>query len=535
MIIPRYIIGFSGHRHLAEAHNIRSAIHASLSALKAHALAQGAQVELYSSAAYGADLLALDCATKLQIPIHLSLPLPEDEFVQDFVDHDEDWSQAHSFISVARNGANGGTFRVQRDHHRSECYYAEATKLVDACDFLLTVWDGEKAQGLGGTAQVIDLAIAHQKPVLRISTVDPKPISPAEITAAWPAPDEKITAINYYLQQHKPVEGDVRRPAPRTATPPAPNQGLVTSPTTAEELQSALDKIADVSAPTFRRGMARSIKLHSLAALLGAIPSLFYFAFISDPAHPAAAETARWNQVAQIFTAVEFLCVIIALGISLRIKWGKVQFKWQQTRLATELVRGLRASRPWLDPLHPLAARHLPQWRRFALTTNLMAAADALSGQPLAAQKETYRTQRIEDQRQHFAKNAATAIRSHRRWTRIAKWSAITAPIFVLLAFIDKAQGGQLTQTWPGALCGKFLPVALPLLAGVATAHRTTLDLTRRAHRYPEMIRRLQSKATALTPLETTATCASVVTQTEELLLDELIEWNHAAKSVGAH
>ncbi len=187
VIIPRYIIGFSGHRHLTDAASIRAAIHASLAALKAHAIAQGAQVEFYSSAAYGADLLALDCATELQIPIHLSLPLPEDEFGQDFVGHDEDWSQAQTFISAARNGTNGGTFRVQPDHHRSECFYAEATKLVDACDFLLTVWDGEKAHGLAGTAQVIDLAIAHQKPVLRISTVDPKPVSCIELAFALPS------------------------------------------------------------------------------------------------------------------------------------------------------------------------------------------------------------------------------------------------------------------------------------------------------------------------------------------------------------
>ena len=105
----------------------------------------------------------------------------------------------------------------------------------------------------------------------------------------------------------------------------------------------------------------------------------------------------------------------------------------------------------------------------------------------------------------------------------------------MLFALLDKLCGWKLTESWPGALFGKFLPVALPLLAGAATAMRHALDITRRGHRYPEMAARLQAITETFAPLKTHATAADAVARTEELLLDELVEWQLAARHAGAH
>jgi hypothetical protein len=84
--------------------------------------------------------------------------------------------------------------------------------------------------------------------------------------------------------------------------------------------------------------------------------------------------------------------------------------------------------------------------------------------------------------------------------------------------------------TWPLVV---LLPIALPLLAGVASGIRQALDAGRRKERYPEMAARLTALRTHLTGLETRATIAHTVSQTEEILLDELREWQLTATTTG--
>ena len=105
------------------------------------------------------------------------------------------------FIAAASRGENGGTFRVLREHQpRPDCYHGQATRLTDACDLLLAVWNGQPAQGPGGTGEVITLAESQGRPVLTISADAPAAVSPAAIVNAWPADEPGIAEINEYLK-----------------------------------------------------------------------------------------------------------------------------------------------------------------------------------------------------------------------------------------------------------------------------------------------------------------------------------------------
>ena len=42
-------------------------------------------------------------------------------------------------------------------------------RVVDLSDRLFAVWDGEKARGVGGTAEIVDYARASGKPVTHTS------------------------------------------------------------------------------------------------------------------------------------------------------------------------------------------------------------------------------------------------------------------------------------------------------------------------------------------------------------------------------
>jgi hypothetical protein len=48
-------------------------------------------------------------------------------------------------------------------------YLLAGKRVVDLCDSLIAVWNGEPAQGLGGTADVVQYAFTKKKPVVHIN------------------------------------------------------------------------------------------------------------------------------------------------------------------------------------------------------------------------------------------------------------------------------------------------------------------------------------------------------------------------------
>ena len=520
MISPAWIIGFSGHRNLAAPERVKEALLTVFGELAGRIARQGGSPHFYTSVASGADLLAIAVADGLDIPVHLVLPLPEDEFAKDF-ENGEEWLVAKGHIDRALAGERGGTCRtLPGNGRRPDCYFAQALEIAEVCDLLVVVWDGNPSNGPGGTADVVDLARRLEKPVIRID---------AESGALLDDMDRKMEEFPW--PHGWPVQDGVMKTLAdlERDSPDVPAEEGVTE---AAALQRRLDAISNRRAPEFRRGVARAIWIHTLAALLGAIPSLFYFFLVSEKMKAIV----KWDTVAEWFTAAELALVLIALVVTLVLHWSRTRQKWVTARFATEVVRGLRAASPWIDPLRPLVARHRPEWHRFALTAGILAARGRPKETPLETFREEYRRERLRDQAEHFRVRAEAARHRHHQLHLFAKWAAILAPFAVAFALVDKVWHFELTKsTWWGALFGKFLPVALPLTAASATAFRNSLDWTRRAHRYPDMADRLDGLDAALGGMKTWETAAAVVAKAEEILLDELIEWHLAARNSGAH
>jgi hypothetical protein len=89
--------------------------------------------------------------------------------------------------------------------------------------------------------------------------------------------------------------------------------------------------------------------------------------------------------------------------------------------------------------------------------------------------------------------------------------------------------------SWLFDIAFKFLPIALPLLSGMFISLRTALDSGRRSYRYSEVAQRLTAAAATLETLQTEAAVRRTVAATEEVLLDELVEWHLAEQQNGAH
>jgi hypothetical protein len=514
MLQPRYIIGFTGHRHHIDESRIRPALEQALTGVMQLAGACGGQAELYTSIAEGSDTLCVEIARQHGMPTHLLLPLVEEEFMKDFTSQAA-WQRSQRQIEMARRSPGVDSLDVVAgESRRPDCYYNQGMHMLEASDVLIAVWDGKPAKGTGGTSDVVKKAITIGTPVVYINPVTAEIRRHGDIAKAM-VPDPIISELNRIENR----QGD-------EDSSPASDP---------DSLQNRLDQMAIGEAARFRPTLVFIILLHGIAALLAAAVTFR----IADSGH-------WWEHGKWLVTAGELLLVTCALVLGMRIHRRHTRQTWIQCRFACEIVRGLRASVPLVDPLHPLILRHDTKWNRFALSVGLLVLAHRET-MNFKALRDLYLDTRLaethpESQITHYLKKQPAATYWWNLTGHVGIWSARLAPIFVLLSLLNKCskhwpQGGgwHWDEYFIGWFAVVFLPIALPLTAGIAGGIRHVLDAGRRKQRYPQMVERLRTIKDWLADLQTGFMIRSVVNRSEEILLDELIEWRLVAETTGEH
>jgi len=127
-----------------------------------HASGRGS-LRLVSALAEGADRLAAAAALERGIALEAVLPFPDEEYERDF--GDDSRKEFRALLGQAKSvlvldGAAG---------RRDKAYEAAGKALLDNCDVLVAVWDGEPARGRGGTREVVEEAVRRRIPVLTVS------------------------------------------------------------------------------------------------------------------------------------------------------------------------------------------------------------------------------------------------------------------------------------------------------------------------------------------------------------------------------
>lgn len=551
MIEPVWIVGFTGHRPKdapgrtsAEMCHLTTTIKSVLEDFSNRAKARNGRAEFLCGVAAGADLVAARVAESLGMAVHVILPLPESLFAHDFsVKPDDpnadqwaaDWKEAQRFISLARNGTKGATFRVcDGSGLRDECYYDQGMQIVEASDAIVALWDGtdpepyspEEEKGKfqprrGGTADVVALAQADMMPYLRGK--DPKH------GYVWRAtPCIVIDATT------GAVRGSTEDFASKSDAGYAEIEAVIHAARMEFDDLKLQNEPADLMklvrygakdwATRLRRSLLIGSGLHFSGALVAAVA--------------AAAQTLEFFQrdwTPPILAGIELTFVTSAIVLMTWSHLKHSQARWLELRLATELLRGMLGAGRLLDPLFPLATRHLPGWRRFCLSIGLEVWRTTPGGS-LHDEKDRYSKDRLRDQLDHYDKYDP----HHRHpWHRYAHLAgpiiAFLAVGVVLIAFIHKweeAVHGRGTLTFSETMFYRFLPIALPLLAGAIASLQSVTDAKRRAHVYPELVARLRGSLLFIQSVRTPAALCRFVRRTEEVLIDELVGWYAAAKSI---
>ncbi len=153
-------VGVTGHRSFADVDAVTNAIDAVLERL---APDDTTTITVVSSLAEGADRLVVDRV--LRRPhgaLEVILPLAGDDYADDFTS-DASRRQFSELLATASSVEVAAAGDRDRDPDfgwsRQEAYERAGRAVVDRCDALIAVWDGEQARGRGGTAEIVHYAI----------------------------------------------------------------------------------------------------------------------------------------------------------------------------------------------------------------------------------------------------------------------------------------------------------------------------------------------------------------------------------------
>lgn len=476
---------------------MRAGIQVALSRLQEKISASHGEVHLFVSAAYGADLLSIEVAEQLQIPVHIVLPKPvavdksgsiclREGFAADFFEsdgtfRDNDWQSALRAIHKAESGADGWSYRlVNGTQVDPECYYDAGIQVMECADVLIAVWDGNAARGLGGTAEMVEQAGKMQMPLMLCR------------------PDSGF--IEELRMEKLSIENDEGQKIMLQ---------LKLDPALDSQQQfAAMDHQATDHSKRFRNAVVKAIWLHALATITAAVAALLHGTSLAAAQIVAGLALFEWILVAIAWTKMRAL------------SRGQTHDRWMQLRFAVELMRSMVGSIRLNDPLNPPVTRHKKEWRRFAISAGLAIAKNESKLTTWQDERNSYVAKRLDDantgQIHHFIQKQKEASPVFDRLTHVQKLASACAVIFVLGAFLYKgslAVHGKITGTSlhvPDGVANflvefffKFLPIALPLIAGVAAALRSAKDSGRRKFRYRELADRLSAAREQLLSLKT--------------------------------
>lgn len=487
--LPKYhLVGFTGHRVLAEPEQVARAIGDVLRGLRAEGVGEWVAV---SSAAAGADLLFAEEALAQGLGWEAWVPLPLVEFRKDF--GAEEWAVAERLLAKAEV-----VTVIGEEGTREDAYWDAGMETVNGCDVLIAVWDGKAARGKGGTAEVVAYARAAGRPLVLIDSET-----------------GEVRREGWKRFLGDTAEGDFLDRLPE-ATGAAVTGPTDTPVAWAGWLRRA-DEAATRGAPHFRRLTATVVGLHAGATLAAAAALAFGLHW---PVLP-------WLKLAGVAGA--FVVAIV-------IRRYRTQDRWVRCRLAAELTRSALATwgmRRGLGLFRELEAADMRRLTRALEIEQRRAAAS----RPMELElfKARYLAERLDDQRAYYARQLARAL-PQLGWLKRGFSTA------TLLAILFTA-GYAVDHTWHlGWLHGAaeawayyYLPIALPVVAAGLMALIAINDLHRRVARYREMEHVLEAARRQLGFAQTWGSVERIVGRTERALLQEVVEWRTLASHLEAH
>jgi hypothetical protein len=484
-----HVVGFTGHRQVADPAGVGRAITGVLDELQANRQVGWLGI---SSIADGCDMLFARAVLDHGMGWEAVLPLTPAEFRQDF--EPATWTKVEGLLAEAE------LVRVIGERtHRNDAYLDCGMETANHCDVLLAVWDGQPARGRGGTAEIVAYAREMGRPVILID--------PATLAVRRERLDRLKLGDRHLARLNR------LPPVLRDGAAPELDPGMRLVRT----FQHKVDLAATRGAPHFRGLITLTVGLHVLATGLAAAALAFEL-------HSAV---LPWGKLA---------CLIGALGVALVIRHRRESHDWVRARLAAEIARsalatwGLpRGGRMFEDMdwsgIEPLR-RSLDILQRRASRARPMAFDEF---------KQRYIHERIDGQLAYFARNEKRAGPVLARFRAAFLFSTIVAIACSAAYAVHNLVPGATAPAWLADWVFDLLPIVLPVLAAGFVSLISINDLHRRVARYSEMRMRLESARKEAVFSQTWGSLERVVTKVERALLQEVFEWHTVTSFSESH
>jgi hypothetical protein len=483
-----HVVGFSGHRQVANPEAVGAAIAQALKDLRGEAA--GEWIAL-SSVAEGGDQLFVTRSRALGLSWHAILPLPKAEFAKDF--SASNWQHVEAMLGLAEH-----VRVITENGSREDAYLDCGMETVNGSDVLLAVWDGELARGKGGTGDVVEYATSLGKPVM---VIDPNTL--------------QVRRSNFEkLERSDATLANLNTLPDATA---GWGENPFGAPAYIFDFQQKCDHAASRGAPHFRRLIVLTVILHVVATLIAAL-ALSYDLHLT---------VLPWLKLA---------CLAGALGVALKLRQHHHSLRsWVRCRLAAEFCRsalaiwGLPRATLLFEETNVKEARGL--MRTLQILHNRSAAAQPV---PMNEFKRIYLEKRIDDQLAYYRRQEARALPQFGR-LKLGFWIATILALGCTLAYAVSHTAHLPVPEWITTTAFYFLPISLPVIAASFISLISINDLQRRVARYREMQVMLEANRKRATFCMTWNSLEGIVLRTERALRQEMLEWHSITSFTESH
>jgi len=161
-------IGVTGHRVLAEVPRVVAGVEAALDWIES--AFPGRALVVVSALAEGADRLVTEAVLRRPgTRLRVVLPMPRSDYLADFATGES----RDAFLALLARADLMVALPARTT--RDEAYAAANDRMLDEVDVLVAVWDGQGAQGQGGTAEVVARARTRRLPLAWVHAGNRKP------------------------------------------------------------------------------------------------------------------------------------------------------------------------------------------------------------------------------------------------------------------------------------------------------------------------------------------------------------------------
>jgi hypothetical protein len=521
-------IGVIGHRALAELDRINAGVAEALHHIEE--AFPGQPLTVISSLAEGADRLVVHQAlARSEVRLVVPLPLPKSDYLADFVSAE---SKAE-FLSLLDQAAE--VIELPPALTRNEAYEAASNYVLEHCDTLIAIWDGQGPQGQGGTGAIVVRARRRGLPI------------------AW------VHAGNRHPETQEPTslgaeQGTVTfeegAPTPRAPGGSANADGLTKA---LDELQQAFTKWDEIAV----RKARKTTRFGFFTALLGPVAVLLLTVQILMFPHT--------SPIAVTLIGLELAALLFALIVGFA-HFSPSPDAWIHDRLRAEVLRRERhlvAARvgPYLttpdlasairyrlqvidnDITEPLGLIPLQNSQGRPWRDALEDAGPNTTASPDHQCLQEFYNLRVVDQKEWFAQRSDFHTHRHIRFEDIARVALVLALVVSAMHLILLLTGthgpGDVRSAWQ--LVVEIVAIVLPPVGAAATALQSLFEGRRLSRSYGDRARTLQRLVSAFSELQQQMTAPGsktpyqlarwefqlkrLVLRTEEVLASELHQW----------